>query len=182
MEETTSQTAKTGRTKTRTEPQQAFTLKGSRKAWHHLFKADVQPMKKNVSFKKGQPRIEHIEHSHIYHSVNSQLKPQQYTSTVGGHFHELTWDVGPDGTPRVVKVGPPLTYRYISKPGGQRKKLGPVTWTDENADDERKREIVDDHRHEFTYIHSEEIREKNARALPSLGDAMLQAGIEDTSA
>lgn len=163
---------------------QRFTLKGQRRDWHHLFKADVRPMKKNVSFQKGQPRIEELEHTHLFHTVNSQLKPQKHSSTVGGHFHELEWAVGADGIPKVVKCGPPMTYRYVSKPGGQKKRQGAVKWRDMRNEDGDEHVFVEDkHTHTFKYIHSEELQERAGRpSAPSLEQDMKAAGIEDRSA
>lgn len=139
-------------------------------------------MKRNVSFKKGAPKIEEIDHVHFFHTVNAQLVPQKYTSTIGGHFHEITWGVAEDGvTPVVKSVGPPMTYRYVKKPSGQKKMLSRVSWKDLDSDSPDAA-MSDNHTHVFTYIHSEEIHEKTIRSVTAapLETRMADAGIVET--
>lgn len=158
-------------------------LKGQSWAWHHLFKTDLKDMKKNVSFKKGQPQIENLEHSHFFHSVNSDLIPQQFTSTIGGHFHEVTWALNAQGEPYVKSCSGPMTHKYVKKPGGQKRILTKVAWHDGNND----RDIVDDHTHEFTYLHSEKLSEEKIRSVQvenarTIEDNMREVGLEEGGA
>ena len=117
-------------------------------------------MKRNVSYKKGMPKIELIEHAHIFHSINSQFKEQTYTSTVGGHFHEVKWSLV-DGVPTVESVGPPLHHIYVSKPNGQKKMAKQLQWEDLQNDTT----VKDNHTHVFQYMHSEELSENSVRAI-----------------
>jgi hypothetical protein len=162
-------------------PPTNLTLKGNRKAWHHLFKSDIKPLMKNISFKKGAPRIERIDHGHIFHSVNSQMKPQEFSSTVGGHFHKIEWVTGPDGKPMVKSVSGPLHYIYRKSPHGQKRKMVPVEFLDQTGEEEKM--IKDAHTHVFGYIHSEELQEKALRNVqaPTLEAGMADAGLEDVS-
>ncbi len=143
-------------------------------------------MLKNVSFKKNQPQVVELEHSHIFHTINSQMKLQKHTSTVGGHFHEIEWGVGADGKPFVKKVGPPITYRYVSRSGQQKKRSGAVRWRDGERDEETDDGVaagyvVDKHTHKFHYIHSEELQEKAGRSTSnlSLEQQMAAAGLQE---
>jgi hypothetical protein len=155
-------------TKTTTTPPRnvdgGIKVKGNRKVWHHLFKSDVQKMMKNVSFKKDQPQIQELEHTHVFHTINSQFKPQTTTQIVAGHFHEVQWAQLADGTPVVKSVSGPKRYAYITRGGRQRRVIQDVKWTDAASDD-RDAMLVDKHTHQFQYIHSEELSEANIRSL-----------------
>lgn len=117
---------------------------------HDLFKAEVASMKRNMSWKKGIVSIQTIEHSHWYHTCNSQGRPQRYTNTVGGHFHEIEWQINAKGD-LVAKCSKPMTHKYKMAAGRHKKILAPVSWMDEEND----REVNDDHTHKMIYIHSE---------------------------
>lgn len=171
--------ARAPRSQTSDVPKTVLRIKGERRDWHHLFKSDVKPMKKNVSFKKGQPRIEHLDHTHVFHTINSQMKPQEYSSTVGGHFHKISWRMTANG-PEVYEIGPPLYFKYVRKGANQRRVMSPVEWQDDNQD----KVIVDSHTHKFHYVHSEEIAEKNVRAVAVDHSAaeMAELGLEDLGA
>lgn len=151
-----------------------FRLRGNRKAWHHLFISDVGKHMKNVSIKKGAPDIRLMDHKHIFHTHNSSLVPQQYCSTTGGHFHEIEWGIDKNGQPYIKRCGPPLTYRYVSKPSGQKKVKGAVQWRDRESDDDEGGEpkmIVDRHTHVFEYQYSEELGERGGRVSPEVANA-----------
>jgi hypothetical protein len=119
---------------------------------HHLFKAQIAKMKKNISFTPGQPDIRDVEHVHFFHSVNSLAMPQTHTSEVGGHFHEVTWETNANGD-LVAKCGPPL--KRISKKGrnGQSQtKIVPVKWQNLIKENDQDPDWVEDnHLHQMTY-------------------------------
>ena len=160
-------------------PRTKLRIKGQRKEWSHLFKSDVRPLKKNVSFKKGLPKIEHLDHTHVFHTLSSQMKPMQYWHTVAGHFHEVTWRMTPEG-PVVTEVGPPMTYKYTRGPAGTRRDKCQVEW----YDDAKGKTIVDNHTHEFHYVHSEELLERNIRAVAGdhSADEARELGLEGVDA
>lgn len=154
-------------------------VKGQRKVWHHLFKSDVQKMKKNVSFKKGQPKIEELDHTHVFHNINSQFKPQTITQISCGHFHEVKWEMK-NGVPVITHVGPPMRYGYVQRPAGQKRVAQKVAWFDGNEE----KEIVDNHRHTFAYIHSEELSEETLRNVQhdtaqAIASQMKTVGLEE---
>lgn len=144
---------------------------------HHLFKAELSKMKKDLTaWKKGNPKIVGVEHVHFFHSINSFGMPQTTTNEVGGHFHEISWDLDDSGTPR-AKCGPPL--RKIMKKGRngmKRTSIVPVEFDVIPDDDESSTKIKDEHVHPMTYHGSDEIstskvqeiQRKNAEAIQKM--------------
>lgn len=126
---------------------------------HDLFKAELATMKKNTSWKTGQPRIDEIEHVHHYHSRDSFGRVQKYTNPVGGHFHEITFDP----VSGKIECGPALQKTVVKLKSGKLKQtVGPISFYDEN----REIEIKDDHKHEITYKYSEDITPKQFNQAP----------------
>jgi hypothetical protein len=123
----------------------------------------MQAFLKNVSYKKGAPKIDKLEHTHYFRNINSQLKPQTVTDTVGGHFHQIEWMDTPEG-PKVVKCGPAMTQKYVTRAGGTQRRLTVQVGWDDMTGDENLR-LQDNHTHEFRYIHSEEISEAGQRGV-----------------
>lgn len=152
-----------------------LTMKGSRKALHHLFKSDIKPLKKNVSFQKGIVKIEELDHSHWFHSINSQLKTQSETTHIAGHFHEVTWGVDTNGRPVITSCSPPIHYKYESRPSGQKRVKARVEWFD--AD--RGQTVVDSHVHNFEYRDSEELSELSVRRLQQDSSQTLLAQMSE---
>lgn len=84
--------------------------KGTQEVDHDLFKLEIAPMLKNVSFSEEQPRYEQTEHVHWFHTVDSMGQPMKHTPAVGGHFHEII--LVPDangGVPRAM-CSPPMKW------------------------------------------------------------------------
>lgn len=148
---------------------------------HHLFKALLSKMKKNISWKRGQPDIREVEHVHFFHSVNSWAMPQEYTNEVGGHFHKITWDYDANGTP-IAKCGPSLKKISVrGRDGRPVSKIIPVEWPNilkEHDDDPDM--IVDAHLHEMSYEGSDviqsaalkEIANQQAKLMRAKADSM----------
>ena len=136
-----------------------------------LFKLEVATMKKNVSFVKGQPRIEDIDHCHHYHSRDSQGRVQKYSNKVGGHFHEIITTVDKKtGKPTVV-CGPAIR-EHIKKirPGKVKKVNVPVSYQNEDTDID----IVDNHTHEITYRGSDKLSQAKIRSQQAADFEKLQ--------
>lgn len=143
--------------------QTVYRMKGQGRALCHLFKSNMQAFLKNVSYKKGQPKIDRLDHTHYFRNINSQLAPQTVTDTVGGHFHHIEWADTEDG-PKVVKCGPAMVQKYVTRAGGvQRRVTVPVGWDDLTGDGDTR--LTDNHTHDFRYIHSEELTEKGQRGV-----------------
>lgn len=142
-------------------------MKNQREMRHDLFKAELHKFKKNTEWRKGMVSLIELEHTHIYHTINSQCKTQKYTNAVGGHFHEITTAVDAEGN-IVAKCGPPLRYGVRRLPnGGFKKKLERCTWFD-GMNGPEGREIVDDHIHDMTYLSSEMINVDSAKKLRNM--------------
>jgi len=136
---------------------------------HDVFKSDVRDFLKNTSFKAGQISIEKVQHSHIFHTIDSRGKELQLTDTVGGHFHEVKVEVDENGYLKAV-CGPAMVRENIKTRSGLAKiKISPLRFHDEYND----KDIVDDHSHEFTYLRSEMINVGN-RSTPANATAFLQ--------
>lgn len=153
-------------------PSPKIVVKGTSEFRHDLFKADVATFKKNVSYKKGVLQLVSVEHSHIYHTHSSQGRPMQFTSTIGGHFHEVTTTVDAEGN-IVAKCGPPLRTIVKKKASGSKRVNEPVRWYDDDKEDY----VVDNHRHEMLYMHSEYLTQEKVAALRSQTQAAVRAEI-----
>lgn len=138
-------------------------IKGSQEFRHDLFKSDVKNLLKNTSFKPGVVDIVRIEHAHIFHSHDSAGKEQQYTSTVGGHFHKVETSIDDEGN-LIAKCGPALRVNIRkSKRGGQKKVVGPVQWANDGEMGDEV--IVDDHTHVLGYQSSEFLSQKKMQDI-----------------
>lgn len=126
-------------------------MKGEARFRHDLFKGSVGLFKSNKSYIYGDPKIVDVEHVHFYHSHNSQGRKQRYTNIVGGHFHEIKTKVDKNGD-IVAECGPPLTKKWLRMPNGEnRSQVVPVEYWNGYT----HKNVVDDHTHDFQYIHSE---------------------------
>lgn len=137
--------------KTQVNSTQNFKIRSKQSIHHHLFKAAVAFFKKNVSWKHKVLDLHNVEHVHHFHSVNSHGMPQKFTNMVGGHFHEVTWEIGSNGEP-VAKCGPALRKVVRKTPQGARSMNEPVKWPgyDNNTGEEIM--VRDEHTHQMEYL------------------------------
>lgn len=142
-----------------------FRMRSDAVIYHHLFKATDAHFKKNLSWISKQPRIDLVTHNHHFHSVNSMGMPQKYTNQVGGHFHEITWEVGKDGVP-VAKCGPPL--RKVPKK--TKTVIEQVKY--EKEDNEWD---VDNHTHSMVYLYTDKISLQSIQNIQQKNAAVVQA-------
>lgn len=149
-------------------------MKGSREFYHDLFKAETANSKKNVSFTLNKPEIVEIEHSHYFHTHDSKSRPQKTTSTIAGHWHEVTWKEDANGN-LVAECGPPIKFNYRQTPSGTKKVKGPIKFTKIN-DMGEKVIIEDTHTHKMTYMHSELLTQGSAKdKAMSLANEVMSA-------
>jgi hypothetical protein len=146
---------------------------------HHLFKALLAKFYKNTSFIRGQVRVDHIEHVHHFHSVNSLGMPQKFTTTVGGHFHEVEWKVNAEGELQ-AKCGPPLRKVQKVTSRGVRTITEPVVWREEGGENENGQliephDVKDTHTHELVYIGSDELSRAKIEATQEKSAALISA-------
>lgn len=135
---------------------------------HDLYKLLVAPMLKNTSQDGQAPNYVPAEHCHFFHTVTSDGKEQNTSSTIGGHFHvmeivtpEQTFitkdENGNDVTETIAavyKCSAPMAYF------AKKNRYGQVVKTLMLANED------DMHTHEIQYIKSEKIpqRVKNFEA------------------
>lgn len=120
---------------------------------HHCWRLNVEKMKKNLSWRKGEVIIDQIEHCHYFHSINSLGMHQTKSNDVGGHFHEVKWEINDEGYP-VATCGPALRKVHKKLANGKLKTIiEPIKFWDAEKD----KWIEDNHTHECEYKHSNKI-------------------------
>jgi hypothetical protein len=124
-------------------------MKGEKVVFHDLFKLEVKPMKKILGvpdprlLEKSPHLVRMIdqEHCHFFHSVDSNGRPQKYSSSIGGHCHEVKITLDENGSFE-AECGPPLRRHKNSR-------VEPI-------------EPYDRHTHEIEYIESIEFAARKA--------------------
>lgn len=124
-------------------------MKGSKEVYHDLFKLRPAPMKKilgvpNERLLRTNPdavRMVDVEHCHFFHSVDSNGRPQKYSSSIGSHCHEVKITLDENGD-FIAECGPPLR-----KFGNSRVEI---------------KGSYDNHTHEVIYIESEQFKARVA--------------------
>lgn len=143
------------------EPVQRRIFKEDKIIYHDLFKLEVAKMRKNMMWYKVPPdEYVNIEHCHFYHTFDSSGKKQVYSTSVGGHFHEMeVIDQGEGMPPKIVGMSGPLKWAMVKNEYGRKvKRAIPVN-------------SVDNHTHEVTYLQSDEVklRKMNTEAVKLIG-------------
>lgn len=123
-------------------------LKGQETIYHDVFRLEVANLVRNESF-NDIPLLVEIPHSHRFHNVNSDGKPQDKCSPVAGHFHEMIIEENDEGEMRVI-CGP--AKKFARNKRGKKIIVDVVTHKDDFD-----RPVIDNHTHEVTYLQSEEI-------------------------
>lgn len=155
---------------------------GTQSFWHDLFKSDVKKMIKCIFFREdGKGRgamqaedLKPVEHTHFFHSHDSNGRIQTKCVSVGGHHHKITTH-DEEGNPLVDKAGRP--YVKCSKPFRMvkfRKGKRLVTVEEEVKFEMEDGNVVEDgHTHVFKYEKSkelspdkmEQLKRQNAKAM-----------------
>lgn len=140
--------------------------RGEKEVDHDLFKLQTAETQKNVSYSLKKPIWVPVEHSHFFHSYDSNGRPMKHSSAVAGHFHPVEFKVI-DGKLQAV-CGEPL-YRDESK-----NKTLPYK--------------NDKHTHKCEYVRSERIKVRtlDARAAQIISEYIGNApaplqGVSDAS-
>lgn len=148
---------------------QQFRIRSQQTIYHHLFKALLASFKKNVSWKAKVIDLHDIEHVHHFHSVNSHGMPQKFTNIVGGHFHEVAWELGPNGEP-VAKCGPALRKVTRKTPIGMKTVTEIVQWETYN-DQGQPIMVQDKHSHTMQYIGTDVLTQEAIQATQKANSA-----------
>lgn len=147
---------------------------------HHLFKSTLANCLKGDKY--GPLKIKSIEHVHFFHTVNSNGQPQQYTSPVAGHVHQIKWGVDSEGN-LVAECGPALRkVTRVGKNGVTRSNYEPVKVTNYDAVDGEPDIIPDDHKHKMVYMGSDRlskakidsIKRSNREEIGQIDDASIK--------
>lgn len=129
--------------------------KGDLTYTHDLFKLKTATSKHNISYRKFEPILEDVEHTHFFHSHDRAGNPQKYCTIGAGHFHEVTVSADKEGN-LVAKCGPAVRWDDVKSPSGKiKKQINTISWIHEDKD----MKIEDNHTHETFYMHSEEVSE-----------------------
>ena len=64
--------------------------KGQVEVDHDLFRLEVSNTKKNISFRSDSAIWENVPHKHMFHTVDSDGKPQHNTCPTASHYHKVT--------------------------------------------------------------------------------------------
>lgn len=130
-----------------------LTLAKASTFFHHLYKLELSDFQKNIAIDGQEPVYEETEHVHFFHTVTSDGKEQIYSTSVGGHFHQMKITPNPKGPKHPPKVecvsGPMRLVRKKNKYGQFVKVLEPMN-------------DVDHHTHTVAYRKSDELRPKAA--------------------
>lgn len=146
---------------------QGRVYKGEKEVDHDLYKLLVAEVVKNHSWWSEKPTFIGQEHTHMFHTIDSNGKKQSHSTNTAGHCHQITYEVDENGLaiPESIKVGPPV----------RKTKKGFVKIVIEK-DAEGKPKTYDNHTHEMIYVQSEKIRirTKNEKAAARMAAYMEQ--------
>lgn len=159
-------------------------MKGEKKVFHDLFKLQSALVKKNHGYIDGDDpdlgtcvMVEH-EHTHVWHSVDSSGKPQEYATWTAGHTHKIDVVKDEEGNITEIKVGPPITKARYKKGKKIVSELKSVNHIYEPlcVQESERRKYLDFHEHQVAYIHSEEIqvRQKSTEAALFLQERLAE--------
>ena len=122
-----------------------------------LFKLEIAPRLKNIAYGEGaDPDYVKEEHTHWFHTYDSDGKPHDKCVPTGGHFHIMTLTWGKKGSPPKVQCSPPM--KEVRDKRGQ-KKIVPVG-------------AYDQHIHKITYVRSHKVMMRQANAEAAKVHAM----------
>lgn len=134
--------------------------KDKRSFTHDLFKLLPAMMKKNLSYKRLDPKLEDSEHSHFFHSHSIEGLQLDKSTPIGGHFHKITIKVV-NGKMEAECSEPLRIVEKMLSSGGTIKLEEPVQWVSERMG----KTIVDTHTHDVQYLYSEEMSQEKVKAI-----------------
>lgn len=119
--------------------------RSEQKVHHDLFKLLPELVKKNVGYDPLKPEIRSYEHTHFYHTVDSNGRKQQYCAPQAGHIHEIEFELGEE--PKIILCGPPLLSQSAKK--------------SKNFPYDKSGRLGDRHAHKGLYLFSEQMEVRN---------------------
>lgn len=133
--------------------------RGTQEFDHDLFKLLPAKLVRNNGYDDENPILVEIEHSHIFHTVDSNGKKQDACCPIGGHFHMVKIVGEKEGVP-VLEISAPKKWVMKKVPGRGPKPVRVAA--DVFIGGEQ-----DEHIHEYEYRGSERLkpRKTNMDAL-----------------
>jgi hypothetical protein len=138
--------------------QRARSYKGTEQVDHDLFKLENAFLKRDLSYGGDAPLIDHITHSHHFHTVDSNGKKLDTSTSVGGHFHPVNVRMSESGVPE-ISVGAPM--KWVARMQGKRRVKVMTAVAFDGLDDDGN-PIVDNHTHKVSYLGSEKVTIRQA--------------------
>lgn len=161
-------------------------IDGTQTFWHDRFKSDTKKLIKcifdrDVKATGGQvpEDIKEFDHQHMFHSHDSNGRPQTTCVAVGGHYHHIqTHDdqgnqlVDKDGRPRVI-CGPAMQKVKIKQGKRMVSVEREIKYQMQNGE-----LIKDNHKHEFKYDRSQELSPDKIQQLKKQNGQAMRAAFE----
>lgn len=134
---------------------------GNEQMDHDLFKLEVSKMIKDHGWGGNQELVGH-EHCHMFHTIDSDGRPQTLCTSTGGHFHIM----------RIVKnkAGEILDVICDSGPMEMVRKKIKNKWV--KVAQPLNEDLEDNHRHDVRYIRSDRINKRQINAEATVVIAM----------
>lgn len=160
-------------------------MDGTQSFFHDLFKSDTRKLIKcifNRDPKIGQQPedLQHLDHQHLFHSHDSNGRPQDSCHAVGGHFHKIrTHDdkgnqlLDAQGRPR-VECGKPM--RKVKVRRGR--KMVTVEEEVKFVMGEDGKVLKDDHTHTFVYVKSQDLNPDKIQQLKKEAGMKIMGAFE----
>jgi len=126
------------------------------------FQLTTSKLIKDINNKINDPFFVKHDHQHIWRTFDSDGKKQIYSSPVGGHFHEITFEESKNGEPaKVLSISEPLTFGIEMVRGKPKKVAKPLA-----------EYLEDKHTHEVLYLKSDvvESRVQNPKAINMIAE------------
>lgn len=146
-------------------------IRSQQTIFHHVWKAAQSFFLKDLSFGQEELKLDKIEHVHHFHNVNSMGHAQKYTTMIGGHFHEVTWNLDPKTGEPVAKCGPALKKITRNTPRGTKTTVEKFKFFNK----EHQQWIEDDHTHDMLYLGSDELSTAGIQEIQRQNATMIQA-------
>lgn len=154
-------------------------LKGAKVFHQDVYKLNVAKRLFNMSWKTYRPNLVEQEHCHFFRSCNDQGIENEYSTAIGGHFHEIKIEWDEDGKLKSAKCGPPLQKTQVVLPGSKRKvtRIMPITFDSET--DRGVQTLEDDHTHEIKYLYTDKFTVREREAMRQEESAKVKALLGD---
>lgn len=121
------------------------------------FKSDVQKVKRNSAWKKGEIKLEEIEHRHYWDTISRSGTPNTHCVAKNGHTHAVSYELSPDGKSIKVNCGPALKEKNSSGTDGKSRRTfePPFLYVTDDPINGGTMRVNDTHTHTISYMKTE---------------------------